>query len=138
MNRLGAIHRWLIHATSVLLLLSGMLWAVVHYFPGVVGYASDAAALGTASLLMKVHGAVAMGALVLLGTMLTKHVPGGWSVSRNKPSGIATLVVSCVLVLTGYLLYYAGDETRRVVFSDIHLGAGIGFFALLAAHAWWN
>jgi hypothetical protein len=83
---------------------------------------------------MKVHGAVAMVALVVIGGLLALHVPGGWAERRSRPSGSAMLAVCGLLILTGYLLYYAGNEAAREVSSYAHLTLGIALPLLLGFH----
>ena len=134
MNRMTAVHRRVICLTSALLILTGLFWAVARYCPQIARLDDEAQALAFAATIMKIHGAAAMAALILLGTLLAKHVPSGWTAPRNKSSGIAMLAVFSILVLTGYLLYYTGGEARRQAVSYLHLAAGLGFTALLAVH----
>src|SRR5260221_9698326 len=71
LNRLGPMQRRLLYSTVVVLLASGVYWALVHY-AGVRPYLSE-------PLLMKIHGAAAMAALIVIGGLLAFHVPGGWA-----------------------------------------------------------
>jgi hypothetical protein len=118
LNRLPRIQRWLVYASSALLVITGLAWAFVHYFGDAAGLDSRAA----------------MAALIVIGALLPHHVPGGWTAKLNRKSGVTTLVVASMLVLTGYLLYYTGDETYREFASYFHLGAGLAFAALLIFH----
>jgi hypothetical protein len=101
-------------------------WALIHY-AGVNPYLSE-------PLLMKIHGAAAMVALVAIGSLLAFHVPGGWAERRSRPSGSAMLVICALLTLTGYLLYYAGAETARDISSYVHLALGLALPVVLGAH----
>src|SRR5205814_7393508 len=85
-------------------------------------------------LLMKVHGAAAVVALIVIGGLLALHVPGGWAERRSRPSGSTMLAVCGLLILTGYLLYYAGNETAREVSSYVHLTLGLALPLLLGFH----
>ncbi|HET9379083.1 MAG TPA: hypothetical protein VFO40_29190 [Chthoniobacterales bacterium] len=71
------------------------------------------------SLMLKLHGAAAMGALILLGGLIN-HVRKGWKARKNRGSGIMLLLVVLFLVVTGYGLYYAGDEQLRSFISHWH------------------
>jgi hypothetical protein len=133
LNRLPRIQRWLVYASSALLVITGLAWAFVHYFGDAAGLDSRAALAFNASM-MKLHGGAAMAALIVIGALLPHHVPGGWTAKLNRKSGVTTLVVASMLVLTGYLLYYTGDETYREFASYFHLGAELAFAALLIFH----
>jgi hypothetical protein len=133
LNRLPRSQRWLVYATSALLVITGLAWAFVHYFGDAAGFDSRAALAFNASM-MKLHGGAAMAALIVIGALLPHHVPGGWTAKLNRKSGLTTLVVASMLVLTGYLLYYTGDETYRASASYVHLGAGLVFAVFLAFH----
>ena len=120
------MQRRLLYSTVVVLLASGVCWALIH-FAGVRPYLSE-------PLLMKIHGAAAMAALVLIGGLLAFHVPGGWAERRSRPSGSAMLVICALLTLTGYLLYYAGNETLRDASSYVHLALGLALPLVLGVH----
>ena len=121
MNRLHPAHRILLYSALSLLLASGATWEVMS--PG-----------AAASLLMKLHGAAAMLTLVLLGGLLARHVPEGWASSKNRKSGAILLGAFLWLVLSGYLLYYAGSEALRWYASQSHLWIGIAACAIVALH----
>lgn len=133
MNRLPRAQRWLVYASSALLLITGLAWAFVHYFGDAAGLDSRAAPAFNA-FMMKLHGGAAMAVLILFGTLLTRHVPMGWSGRQNRTSGVATLLIASALIVSGYLLYYTGDETYRQLASELHLGAGLVFAVLLTVH----
>jgi len=120
-NRLHPAHRILLYSALSLLLASGATWEVMS--PG-----------AAASLLMKLHGAAAMLTLVLLGGLLARHVPEGWASSKNRKSGAILLGAFLWLVLSGYLLYYAGSEALRWYASQSHLWIGIAACAIVALH----
>jgi len=118
LNRLHPRYRALIYAALGLLFLSGLLWQT--------GWER--------SLLMKIHGAAAMATLVLLGTLLARHVPAGWSAGTNRISGVAVLVASAWLSITGYALYYSGSDALRYWAGETHFWIGIGGAALFGLH----
>jgi hypothetical protein len=85
------------------------------------------------NLLMKIHGAVAMLALILLG-YLFKHIKIGWRMKKNRTSGLGVLFVYVFLIVSGYSLYYAGDENSRTFISRWHSWIGIATMVVLALH----
>ncbi len=118
LNRLHPRYRALIYAALGLLFLSGLLWQT--------GWER--------SLLMKIHGAAAMATLVLLGTLLARHVPAGWSAGTNRVSGVAVLTASAWLSITGYALYYSGSDLLRYWAGETHFWIGVGVAAVLCLH----
>lgn len=86
------------------------------------------------SLMMKIHGTAAMAALVLLGALLI-HIRRGWIAKKNRRSGIVLLVTVLFLIVTGYGLYYAGDEQLRAWISRSHTWIGFGLVLLIPGHA---
>lgn len=118
MNRLAAWQRALLYAVLALLVLSGALWEA--------GIARAA--------LIKLHGAVAMASLVGLGALLARHVTCGWATKGNRATGIAMLAALLWLVVSGYLLYYAGDEALRAYASQTHFWVGLALAGVLALH----
>ncbi len=120
------MQRRLLYSSLAVLLASGAYWALIHY-AALTPHVSE-------PLLMKIHGAAAMVALMVIGGLLAFHVPGGWAERRSLPSGGAMLFVCRLLIFTGYLLYYAGNETAREVSSYVHLTLGLALPLLLGFH----
>ena len=121
MNRLPALQRLLLYATFLLLVATAIAWEALTPGPA-------------AAMLMKIHGAIAMLALVLLGTLLVQHVPTGWMSLKNRRSG--TLLVGSLiwLAVSGYLLYYAGGESLRSFAAASHLWIGLAACVIVALH----
>ena len=131
--RLGSWHQAFVYGGTALLVLSGIVWLVLHYFFIQAGEFGDV----THPLepwMLKLHGAAAMLGLVVYGSLLPVHVRRAWSIRRNLFLGIAVLVVMLLLTLTGYLLYYAAGEDTRPVISAVHWIVGLGVPLLLAWH----
>jgi hypothetical protein len=84
--------------------------------------------------LLKAHGAAAMVSLIVLGTLLIVHVKRGWQSKLNRGSGTGLLSVFGVLIVSGYALYYVGEERFRALASNIHLWVGLALPAVLIAH----
>jgi len=126
MNPLRPWQRQLLYWASAILLASGAYWALVHY-AGARPYLSEA-------LLMKLHGAAAMALLVSIGSVLPAHVPTGWATKRSRSSGSLMLAGFAALTVTGYLLYYAGNEALREGTSYLHLAIGLALPFALGVH----
>ena len=127
MNKLGRVHRLALYATGAILVLTGLAWALLHYL------ADESTAIPANALLMKIHGAAAMPALLRLGALLP-HIAWGLRLQRNRASGIALLSLNGLLIVTGYLLYYAGGDMLRQGASVIHLVLGAVLALLLPIH----
>lgn len=120
------------HGVGLVLLVSGIAWLVLHTWvrvPGAFGPAHHPAEIW----LMRVHGLVALPALLGLGAVLARHVGPGWRVHRRRASGLALLLGTAVLALGGWGLYYANDDTLRHWLALSHWLLGL---ALPAAAVW--
>lgn len=121
-NRLTAFFVYTIF--GALLVTAGVwLWAQTNL-------SSDSA---IPSLMMKIHGAAAMAALILLGTLFN-HIRRGWTARKNRSSGVTLLAVYLFLISTGYGLYYCGDEQLRAIISRSHTWIGFGLVILIPGH----
>ena len=127
--RLAASLRYALHATGLLLLLSGVLWLTVQH-----GTALGPRERMLLAASMQVHGAATMAILVLTGCAVALHAPAAWRERRNMASGIALSCTLLLLGLTGYLLYYAGSDALRAATSVVHWVAGIAGSAVLVWH----
>ena len=137
--RLGRHHRQWIYAIGGSLVGSGIGWLIAHYL------LVDADSIGEAHhpsepWWLRLHGAAVMAFLVVLGTILPGHVRRAWAarkncaptVRKNVVTGIVMLSLLVALMLTGYALYYSGDEDLRPYISTGHwvlgLAAAVGFY----------
>ena len=128
--QLKRLQRYFLYVVLALLFLSGVAWAYWNYPIGSSGD-FEASAKGWA---IKIHGAAAMGILVLIGMLLSAHVRFAWRARRNRPNGSVFLSAFAVLTITGYGLYYAGSERLRAWTSWIHLAVGLALPILLLVH----
>lgn len=131
--RLGRWHRRSIYVACVALLASGLAWLLVHFFM------RPASRFGEAvhplePWTMKIHGAAAMAALVLAGSLFHVHIRRAIKAGRNLVPGWTVLAAFVVLVVTGYGLYYLTDETDRPVWSALHWIVGLAAAVVFPAH----
>lgn len=88
--------------------------------------------------MLRLHGMAMMICLFLYGSLLRVHMIKAWHVRRNRTTGLIAVTTFLLLVLTGYLLYYAGDETSRPIISLAHWIVGLGVGAVLPFHIWYG
>lgn len=114
------------YACGAVLTASGLVWLAVHY-------AAPPEARGSA-LALEVHGAAAMAVLFLAGAVAALHVPGAWRERKNRNSGIAVVSWVVLLAVTGFLLYYAGDDSVRETAGVVHWVSGLAAPLLVWLH----
>ena len=125
-------HRLTLYVVSLVLLVSGGAWAWIHHLDE-AGRAGDALRQ-TKPWLLKVHGFAAVGFVLLLGTLIPVHVRHSWHARKNRINGVFFLSAVGLLTLSGYALYYLGDEAWRNGASRFHLWLGLGAPVLLFFH----
>ena len=133
--RLAKWQIWLLSLSGAGLWLSGVAWLLLHYFGQRQG-AFGPEAHPAEPWMMKAHGLFLIPALLGIGGMFVAHIPKGWSHNHQRVAGIALGAVLLVLVGSGYLLYYVGDETARAWTSIAHWCVGLGLPAVFLWHYW--
>jgi hypothetical protein len=129
--RLAASLRYSLYAVTAVVFASGIAWLAARYVP-----VRRALPEGLASASMRVHGGAAMALLVLIGGAVALHTTNGWRERKNRASSVALSSVLIAITVTGYLLYYLGDESWRATASLVHWWLGLALPFLLAGHAW--
>lgn len=130
--RLSKRHKSLLTVSLLLLGISGVAWLIADF------YGSDFTnylSYEVKSYSMKIHGAVAMLFLILVGTLIRDHVLAGISLKKNQKSGLPLIIICLILIITGYLLYYLGDEVWRNYTSIIHSVLGLIFIFVFFFHS---
>lgn len=127
-------HRRAVFGTGLALAATGAGWLVCHFLLG----GGDPDFPGMPHPLepwwLKVHGAVAMVSLLVVGTLLPWHAWRAWQFRRNRGTGGAVIVVVLVLVVSAWALYYVGSETLRPAISVVHWALGLAGVPLLWLH----
>jgi hypothetical protein len=116
-----------VYVSFGMLLLTGAGWMLAQQ------RLEDPAWERVPGLLLKIHGGAAMAALLVLGA-LVNHIRRGWNANKNRLSGALLIALNTFLIVTGYGLYYAGDEATREWLSRWHAWIGLVVFVLLPAH----
>lgn len=133
--QLSTRHKRWFYSVTVLLFLSGAVWVLFSWLAEHNEKRADLFHL-LKSWSLKLHGAAAMAFLIALGILIPTHMKRAWQARRNRVNGAFFVTMITILVLTGYGLYYFGDEHWRSAASWIHLILGFAAPALLALHIW--
>lgn len=132
--QLNRLRRVTLCAASLALFISGAAWAWIHHLDE-SGRAGDAW-VKLKQPLIAIHGFSAMAFVLLLGTLLAVHIHRAWQARKNRKNGAFFLAAIGLLILSGYALYYLGDENWRARVSNFHVWLGVAAPALLILHIW--
>lgn len=135
-TRSARLARWqimLLTISGALLWLSGAAWLLLHYY-GQVQSEFGPETNPLEPWFLRVHGLILISALLGFGGLFVAHMPKGWKNRYQRTIGIALTTAFAVLILSGYMLYYAGDEGLRDWTSLIHWALGLGTPALFIWH----
>jgi hypothetical protein len=127
--RLAPSLRYSLYATTAVVFVSGALWLMERYLPGLRTLGN-----ATAAVALRIHGGAAMVLLVLIGCAVSLHAPEGWRERKNLTTGISLGTTLVLLTVTGYFLYYLGGESARAVSSLSHWILGLILPATLIFH----
>jgi len=131
--RLGPRHRKWLHAGFTLLWLSGALWLAFHYFFRVEGeFGPEPHPLE--AWWLRLHGLMAMAALVLAGSLAPNHIRLAWNRRWNHRSGLPMLALTLWLAATGYALYYFSSDDNAAWLPLLHWIAGLALPLGLGLH----
>lgn len=129
--RLSVRQRRWFYSVFTALILTGGTWLILHWR---IQQTADGMPSEWQPWLMKVHGAAAVIVLVLLGTLIPLHIRGGWHAGINRTTGIIVVTVTGSLIVTGYGLYYFGDEQLRATTAAAHDVIGVVSPAVVLWH----
>lgn len=124
--RLPMPHRWSVYASTLVVALTGLAWFIRNDLMQVEPDEPQ-------HWLLVIHGVVASLALVAFGSMLPVHVRLAWRSARNRTSGGTLFTVLAILGITGWLLYYGGEDLRAWG-RWIHIIIGIAGIIALPLH----
>lgn len=131
--RLQPLHRRLTEGVLLVLALSGAIWLALHWLAD-PDCEAPACAIAWLRPTLALHGAAAMVALLLVGSVLERHVLQAWREGRNRVAGAFVLGFTAVLALTGWGLYYLGGELARDIASDLHSVLGLAIVPVFVLH----
>ncbi len=131
--RFSRTRRWTVYGIALGLWGSGVGWLALRYALRRDGqFGPEAHPLEPWAL--KAHGAFAFAALWLMGVVWAAHLVNGWRAGRRRWSGAVLFGLALLLIASGWLLYYAGDDQLRDGVSKLHWVAGLGAPLALLAH----
>src|SRR5450755_4600709 len=118
--RLGFWQKTAVFATTATVGLTGLLWLVLHDMiddePG------DAL-----RLLLMLHGISSYVLLVVIGSLLPRHVRSGWIRRRNIVTGVTVTATMTILAVSGLALYYGSEDLHQPA-KWLHVIVGLGCF----------
>jgi hypothetical protein len=124
-----------IYVLGLILLLSGILWLILHHYFLLDGeFGPEHRPLE--HTLLVIHGSAAMPMIWLIGVIWTAHIRRGWREQINRTSGLLMLLSMALLALTAAMLYYAGNDSIRAFASITHWLVGIALALGLPLHIW--
>lgn len=128
------IRRW-VYAAGTACTMSGLLWLVFHHFVRHEGdFGPESHPLEHVWLTLHGGAAIAMG--WVFGLIWLAHVRRGLHRGRNRSSGLTMVVLLVILGLSGWGLYYLGDEDWRALASSAHWVVGLVASLWLPFHIW--
>ncbi len=131
--RLSRRHKTAFYTVIAAVFASGAFWTWLHYF---AHGENDFVASPTETWTLTIHGLFAAASLLLIGSLVPLHVKFAWRADRNRFNGIFFASIVALLILTGYGLYYIGNERLRSWTSWSHLIVGLALPLLLILHIW--
>ncbi|MGA8277186.1 MAG: hypothetical protein WB784_03195 [Rhodanobacteraceae bacterium] len=131
--RMATWQIWLLCLSGALLWLSGVVWLLLHYFAQTAGeFGPQANPLE--SWMLRLHGFFLIPLLLGIGGLFIAHIPKGWQQHRQRVAGVILASLLGLLILSGYFLYYLGNESWRSFTSIAHWSIGIALPAVFLWH----
>jgi hypothetical protein len=128
--KLTSIQRFFAHLTFFALFFSGLVWLLFNFY---LDYETPFRFLNAWNL--RLHGLAAFGFLIIFGMILSTHISFNWQVKKNRRwSGIILTAIFTSLILSGYFLYYSGDDDFRSFSSYFHWISGLICLAFFMIH----
>lgn len=132
-NKLPRWLYWTLHGSGLALLLSGLVWLVLHYALG-AGFDADRLPHPGEAWALRFHGLLLYPFLLALGGLGTVHIPRGWRERRNVASGLLLIGLGFALIASGYVLYYWTSDDRRMLIGTLHASLGALMALLFFIH----
>ena len=127
------VRRRALYAAFALAFGTGILWLIFHYFMTRRGE-FGAEPHPFEAWWLRLHGASAFVMLWFAGLVWGTHARPALMQARWRVSGIAIVTLLALLALTGYLLYYSGDDAWRDAARLLHWLLGLGLALPLLIH----
>ena len=132
--QLSRRHKAALYFFTLLLLATGLAWWGLDRWAAVPDEFGGLAKHPAQPWMLRLHGAGAFGFLLVFGSLIPGHIHRGWHMRQNRATGLILVAVFSILSLTGYALYYLGEESGRAFASAAHWWIGLASPLLLIAH----
>jgi len=104
--------------------LTGVAWLLLHFFMvRQTDFGPSRDPLEHWSIVA--HGAFAFAALWMFGVLWGTHITKRWKAKRHRRTGGLLFLIVAALSVTGYLLYYVGDDAVRELIAKSHWIIGL-------------
>lgn len=125
--------KWALYLSLGMLTASGIAWLIAYYLLATTtDYGVTPSPWQPWSLM--IHGAFAPVFLVIFGMLIPTHISRAFKTRLNLTSAMLLLAGLAALVVSGYLLYYCGDESLRSLSSVTHSSIGLLIVPTLTFH----
>jgi hypothetical protein len=134
--RTARLARWQVQLlcwSGGILWVTGAAWLLLHHFGQIQGEFGPETNPAEPWLL-RLHGAAMVAALLGAGSLLVAHVWRGWSYRNQRVLGMVLTSATILMIGSGYLLYYVGDEDVRAWISIAHWTGGLAALPAFILH----
>ncbi|MGB9152908.1 MAG: hypothetical protein WCD70_07455 [Alphaproteobacteria bacterium] len=124
--------RWSIYGATITWTVTGLVWIFAHYVlraPGEIEHPIE-------PWMLRIHGAAVMLGLFMYGSLVRPHITKGWYAKKGRNSGMTVLAIVGTQIVSGYLLYYASNDSNQDILSMIHWMIGLFLPIWLVIHVW--
>jgi hypothetical protein len=124
---------WTVYAGVFVMFGTGVAWLLLDTFgerEGAFGPEKHPAQF----VLIRVHGALAMGMMMIFGGLLATHVRHYWRKHESRATGMILIATWALLMVSAYVLYYASGDAWRVAAHWTHIALGVGLPVWLVLH----
>ena len=133
-SRLPRWQEWSVYFSSSLLIASGTAWLIFDQWVRIAGeFGGERHPAQHMTLIL--HGVAAYAFLIVAGSIIPVHVRLGWTLRRNRKSGLTLAMLCILLAVTALGLYYLGDDVSRHWASLVHWVVGLAALPALVLHA---
>lgn len=132
--QLSRRHKAALYFFTLLVLATGLAWWGLDRWAAVPDEFGGAAKHPAQAWMLRLHGAGACGFLIVFGSLIPVHIKRGLQARQNRATGLALVAGFGLLSVTGYALYYLGEESGRDLASSAHWWIGLAAPVLLSAH----
>ena len=116
--------RYAVYSVGMGLWLTGAVWVLAHYFlirNGPFGPSPHPLEFWSRAS----HGAFGLASLFLFGLLWSAHIPHGWRSHRRPCTGSLMFGLLVFFAISGYLLYYLGNDEVISAVAALHWAAGL-------------